>query len=427
MEYTSVVTAFLRSEEFILLLRRSNEVGTYKGKWAAVSGFLEGDENPLERAKTEISEEIGLTQHDIAFVRRGEPLRVYDEQREIVWIIHPFLFDAIHSRIRIDWEHSEYKWVSQSDLETHETVPKLKEAFDRVRWDLKTTSPSLTRAFQLIEEIDRDRTNGASYLGRKAIAALQAVAQYSDARSSGDLFRDILHISLRLRAAQPSMATIWNHTGKLLNELEYAWQSKAITEFKELVQDLSEKAVLRSEIAEEQVSRNLSNILLKKRNILTHSYSGTVKRALQLCKDATPQIYVTESAPRFEGRMLVRDLKRLELSAHVVPDTTTHSFPVDFDVTVVGADSILTDGSVINKTGTRDIAQTAHQLGIPVYVGAETTKLNAMQFLGEPIRLTAIFDQTPSDYITSIVTEHREMKPAEVRQQIKMLVSELYT
>ena len=66
MEYKPVVTAFLRSEELILLLRRSSKVGTYKGKWAAVSGFLEGDEDPLERAETEIAEEVGLTQQDIA-------------------------------------------------------------------------------------------------------------------------------------------------------------------------------------------------------------------------------------------------------------------------------------------------------------------------------------------------------------------------
>lgn len=427
MEYKPVVTAFLRSEELILLLRRSNEVDTYKGKWAAVSGFLEGDEDPLERAETEIGEEVGLTPQDITLVRSGEPLRVYDGEEEIVWIVHPFLFDVIHPSIRADWEHSGYKWVRQSELATHETVPKLKEAFDRVRWDLNRTSPSLTRAIQLVVEIDRDRTNGAGYLGRKAIAALQAAAQYSSAQSSGDLFRDLLHIGLKLRAAQPSMATIWNLTGKLLNEIDYEWQSKSVTEFRELVEDLSAKAVLKNEIAEERVSRNLSKILLKKRRILTHSYSNTVKRALQLCKDGAPQIYVTESAPAFEGRMLARDLKDLELSARVLPDTATQSFPVDFDAIVVGADSILADGSVVNKTGTKDIAQTAGQLGIPVFVGAEMAKLNAMQFLGQPLQLAAIFDQTPSDYITSFVTEHGEMKPAEVKHQIKRLVRGLYT
>jgi ribose 1,5-bisphosphate isomerase len=427
LEHKDVITAFLRSEEFILLLRRSSEVGTYKGKWAAVSGFLEGTEDPLERAEAEINEEVALTPPDIKLVRSGEPLRVYDEHEDIVWIVHPFLFDVTRPSVRLDWEHSEYKWVRQSELVAYETVPKLKQTFDRVRWDLNASSPNLTRAIQVVEEIAHDSINGAGYLGRKAIAALQAAAKFSGAQSSDGLFRDILHIGLKLRAAQPSMATVWNLTGKLLNEIDYEWQSKSVAEFRESVEDLSAKAVLKSEIAEERVSRNLSNILLKKRRILTHSYSNTVKRALQLCKDGAPHIYVTESAPAFEGRVLARDLKDLEVSTHVLPDAATRSFPVDLDAIVVGADSILADGSVVNKSGTKDIGQTACQLGIPVYVGAEMAKLNAMQFLGQPMQLAAIFDQTPSDYITSIVTEHGEMKPAQVILEIKRLVRELYT
>jgi ribose 1,5-bisphosphate isomerase len=427
LEYKPVVTAFLRSEELILLLRRSCEVGTYKGKWAAVSGLLEEDEDPLERAEMEIAEEVGLTSQNITLVRSGEPLRAYDEQKEIVWIVHPFLFDVIHPSIRLDWEHSEHKWVKESELATHETVPKLKQAFDRVRWDLNRTSPNLTRANELVVEIDHDRTNGAGYLGRKAIAALREAARHSSAQSSGDLFRDILQIGLKLRAAQRGMATIWNLTGKLLNEIDYEWQFKSVTEFRELVENLAARVVLQSEIAEEQVSRNLSYILLKKTCILTHSYSNTVKKALQLCKHGAPQIYVTESAPAFEGRMLVRELNDLELSAHVLPDTAMESFPVNFDAVVVGADGILADGSVVNKTGTRDIAQNARRLGIPVLVGAETAKLNAMQFLGQPLQLGAIFDQTPGDYITSIVTEEGEMKPAEVKHQITLFLKGLYT
>ena len=59
MEYKNVVTAFLIADKKILLLRRSEKVGTHKGKWAAVSGYLEGSEDPLQRAQIEIQEELG--------------------------------------------------------------------------------------------------------------------------------------------------------------------------------------------------------------------------------------------------------------------------------------------------------------------------------------------------------------------------------
>ena len=53
-----VVTCFLRNRGDVLLLRRSQRVGSYQGKWGAVSGYVEG--TPEETAWREIEEETGL-------------------------------------------------------------------------------------------------------------------------------------------------------------------------------------------------------------------------------------------------------------------------------------------------------------------------------------------------------------------------------
>jgi len=37
----NVVTCFLKSGSEILILRRSEQVGTYQGKWAGVSGYID--------------------------------------------------------------------------------------------------------------------------------------------------------------------------------------------------------------------------------------------------------------------------------------------------------------------------------------------------------------------------------------------------
>ena len=102
MEYKSVVTAFLTADKKILLLRRSEKVGTHKGKWAAVSGYLEGSENPLRRAQIEIQEELGLPPEYVSLVRAGEVLRAYDEQTKTAWIVHPFLFETQSNTIILD-------------------------------------------------------------------------------------------------------------------------------------------------------------------------------------------------------------------------------------------------------------------------------------------------------------------------------------
>ena len=427
MEYKHVVTSFLQRDQLILLLRRSRQVRTYQGKWAAVSGSLKENENPRERAQIEINEETALTPRDITLVRIGELLRVYDREKDTVWIVHPFLFTALTSTIRVNWENSEYEWVDTDDITNFETVPSLREAFDRVRWDLTPTA-SLSRAIAIVDEIDNDRMNGASHLGRKAVEGIHIAVQDSIAETKNDLFRDILMVATRLRHVQPTMAPIKNTTGRLLHKIDSARQtSKSTVEYRKLIEQMSQEEIIENENAAELVSRNLRDIIARKNRILTHSYSSTVKRAIQLCPNRGLHIYVTESAPGFEGRALSHDLAELGFNSIVLPDTAASAFPFQFDAVVLGADSVLNDGSIVNKVGTKIIARTAQQSHIPVYIAAERSKLDCMHFLGVPLILNETFDLTPADCITSIITEIGEMKPIKVREQIESLVGELYT
>jgi len=127
-----VVTSFLRHKGRILILRRSGKVGTFQGRWAGVSGYLEKGDQPVTRALKEIEEEVGITRSDIQLIKMGEPLRVPDKKRSTLWIVHPFLFESDTEAIRVDWEHGEYRWIDPSALTMYETVPMLKEALERV-------------------------------------------------------------------------------------------------------------------------------------------------------------------------------------------------------------------------------------------------------------------------------------------------------
>ena len=51
MRYTNIVTSFLKNKEQILILKRSQNVKSMKGLWGGVSGVIENNENPLQRAK----------------------------------------------------------------------------------------------------------------------------------------------------------------------------------------------------------------------------------------------------------------------------------------------------------------------------------------------------------------------------------------
>jgi len=132
-----VVTCFLlrRGEDSdeMLVLRRSGRVGTYRGRWAGVSGYVETGMAALEQAYREMEEEVGLGRGDVRLLAEGEPLTVVDEAIDTRWTVHPFLFELLRPEgMRLDWEHTESRWVRPEEVSGMETVPGLAEALARV-------------------------------------------------------------------------------------------------------------------------------------------------------------------------------------------------------------------------------------------------------------------------------------------------------
>lgn len=133
VEEVPVVTAILeRADGKILLLERSSRVGTFRGRWAGVSGYLE-DLTPLDQAYREIREEIGLERDALELRSSGRSVLARDGAR--IFIVHPFRFYARTTDLRLDWEAVRAEWVSPEEIRRRPTVPKL----DRV-WEAVTGS-----------------------------------------------------------------------------------------------------------------------------------------------------------------------------------------------------------------------------------------------------------------------------------------------
>lgn len=128
---THVVTAFLeRPDGRILLLLRSERVGTFRGRWAGVSGFLE-DTTPLAQARREVHEETGLGPERLELADEGAPILV--RESSTVFIVHPFRFLVSAPELRLDWEHVTAEWVDPKEIARRPTVPKLDRAWWAVR------------------------------------------------------------------------------------------------------------------------------------------------------------------------------------------------------------------------------------------------------------------------------------------------------
>ncbi len=126
MRSTKIVTSFITDNGKLLILKRSGRVKTMKGLWAGISGIIEKNEEPLQRAKIEIFEETGIPEEDITLVKSSQKIMVDSPQYEDhEWEIFPFLFESRNPIIRLNWENSDFRWIDVSELENYETVPSL--------------------------------------------------------------------------------------------------------------------------------------------------------------------------------------------------------------------------------------------------------------------------------------------------------------
>ncbi len=128
-----VVTCFVRFQGKILLLKRSDRVHTYQGKWNTVAGYLDEPKTIRQKALKEVEEELGIQRHDISRVITGPSYEFFDSGAQKSWLVHPVLVELKkRPEIKLDWEHTESKWISPVELASYDTVPKLEESLKRV-------------------------------------------------------------------------------------------------------------------------------------------------------------------------------------------------------------------------------------------------------------------------------------------------------
>ena len=128
MRSTRIVTSFIKYNDQILILKRSEKVRSMKGLWSGVSGIIENNENPIDRAKIEIFEEVGIKEKEIRLVKKLEKMRIQSQQyKNHEWEIFPFLFETNNESIELNWENSEFKWITPKELKNYQTVPSLEK------------------------------------------------------------------------------------------------------------------------------------------------------------------------------------------------------------------------------------------------------------------------------------------------------------
>jgi ribose 1,5-bisphosphate isomerase len=123
VELTQIILVVVQNGGRICIARRSEHVGTSRGLWSVVMGYVEPGVEPVEQAWTEVQEELGLKPPGVWLVRVGSSLGMTSPASGKQFLVHPFLFEsATECELTLNWEHSEVAWVDPSRLSAADCV-----------------------------------------------------------------------------------------------------------------------------------------------------------------------------------------------------------------------------------------------------------------------------------------------------------------
>ena len=126
----------------------------------------------------------------------------------------------------------------------------------------------------------------------------------------------------------------------------------------------------------------------------------------------------------------------------LIVDSAARYFMKNVDLVLVGADTVTSNGVVINKIGTSTISLIAHEARVPFIVLAESYKFSRETLSGalveieerEPSEIinpeklknvkirNPVFDATPPSYVDTIITEFGAISPYMAYRIIKEYV-----
>jgi eIF-2B alpha/beta/delta-like uncharacterized protein len=282
-----------------------------------------------------------------------------------------------------------------------------------------------------LSAISRDQKHGAGFLAREALAAFKLAVVKSEAETVESFLREMAKLGARLISLRPSMsAPIANAVVRAFDAISMAaGNARSVGDVKDTACKASDGL---REVARENIQKTVlraSQAVPEQATILTHSYSETCLKALVSCAEKKITVLATESRPLFEGRKMAAGLKKGGVEVTLITDAEAGHFVRECQMVLVGADSVLSDGSVVNKMGTYLIALAAKDSDIPFHVACDSWKFRLEGGVPELEEKSAeelrsglsgvrarnvYFDVTPGRLVTSIITEEGARSTAEI-------------
>ena len=120
--------------------------------------------------------------------------------------------------------------------------------------------------------------------------------------------------------------------------------------------------------------------------IMTHCHSSVVSNIFSTAKRMGKDFKVicTETRPKYQGKITVKELLENNIPTTLIVDSAMRwvlrHYPVDLVIT--GCDAITSEGTVINKIGSKLLALASHEMDVPFYSATTLIKYDSYTSLG---------------------------------------------
>jgi len=284
---------------------------------------------------------------------------------------------------------------------------------------------------QLLQRLRTDNVSGATTLVELALDILEAFATQETSPTPHEFVTALETLVNALLAAQPSMAVLINLAQHVL---QVGPEDLPLTTVREQLQQTLTAFRRDLHASTAALCQRALAILPSQSTVLTYSNSATVIAALRYAHDhgRIRRVLLSESRPAYDGRLQAAALLEYGMAVAYSIDMALFERLAEASVVVVGADAVFPE-YLVNKLGTRALAQLAQLQGIPCFSlcaankflpTAATALLRIVEHPGQEVWPDApdglvisnrYFDTTPLTLLSGIVSDQGIYTPEALR------------